>query len=191
MLSRRKLLRACCAPVAVVTALLLAAGPASANEGVTPMLKMHNAYHFVFGSGFLPAASFAGRTGETVWALAWEGTVGGDVSGVMRWWVVFTPPDKAGSVDRWEIWDCKPVWPAPAGCFDDPARLIMAGYETFDYPTAAEWEAKGVVTDADEQHAEWVGKRIAEGGSVEYDTGGTPTGGIGLFTIYNTPSNKH
>ena len=172
----------------LVAVALLAASPipVSANEGVTPMLKMHTTYHFMFFSELIPAATLAGRSPGTQWAFAWEGTVQGDVNGVIRWWVEFP----LTGVGRWEIWDCEPVYPSPDCDFDNPALLIMAGYDAFGYVSETDWEGKGIVTYANEEYAEWFGRRMTDGGWVEF-VGGLPSYGEGPFVIYNTPSNKH
>ena len=174
----------------VASLALLATTAAPAGEGVTPMLKMHTTYNIVFGSGFIPAAPFVDRAPGTSWALTWEGTIEGDVNGVIRWWVAFNPTGEFGSTGRWEIWDCEPVYPSPACDFSDPGLLIMAGYDVFGYVSDIDWEGKGVVTYANEEYAEWVGRRITDGGYVEF-VGGFPLYGEGPFVIYNTPSNKH
>ena len=41
-----------------------------------------------------------------------------------------------------------------------------------------------------EEYGEWFGRRIADGGYVNF-VGGVPNDGEGWFTIYNRPSNKH
>ena len=169
---------------------LLAASPTPSSEGITPMLKMHTTYNFVFGSGFVSAAPLPGRSPGTVWGLAWQGTVQGDINGVIRWWVEFTPPDGFGSVGRWELWDCEPSFPSPGCNFDDPAQLIMAGNDVFAYVTDVDWEGKGIVTYARGDYADWLGRRITDGGYVDF-VGGFPFYGEGPFVIYNRPSNKH
>ena len=166
---------------------LLAASPAPAGKGVTPMLKMNTTYNFALGSAFIPMAPFAERSDLTEWALVWEGTIQGDVNGAMRWWVPFVAPETFVGVARWEIWDCEPVDP-PVCDYDDPELLIMAGYESWGYVSDTDWEGKGIVTYANEQYAEWFDRRITDGGWVDFV--GVPYG-QGLFTIYNRPSNKH
>jgi len=170
--------------------LLLAAGPAPADKGVTPMLKMNTTYHFVFGSAVMEAAPLPGRFPGTQWALVWEGTIQGDVNGVIRWWAEFSPVTAFTGVGRWEIWGCESVHPSPGCDYNDPALLIMAGYDAFGYVSATDWEGKGIVTYANEQYAEWFGRRITDGGWVEF-VDGLLSYGEGPFTIYNTPSNKH
>jgi len=168
---------------------LLAASPAPADKGVTPMLKMDTTYYFVFPGAFMSPAPFAGRSLDTLWALVWEGTIQGDVKGVIRWWAEFAPPTTFTGVGRWELWDCAPEYPISCD-YEDTTLLMMAGYDVFGYVSATDWEGKGIVTYANEQYAEWFGRRITDGGWVEF-VGGFPYYGEGLFTIYNTPSNKH
>ena len=174
----------------VAALVLLAASSAPAGGGVTPMLKMNTTYNFVFTTGFIPAAPFVERPSGTQYALVWYGTIQGDVNGVIRWWAEFTPAGEFTGAGRWEFWDCEPVYPSPDCDFNDPALLIMAGYEVFQYVSATDWEGKGIVTYANEEYAEWFGRRTTDGGWVAFE-GGFPSHGQGPFTIYNRPSNKH
>ena len=182
---------------------LLIANPAQAGKGkgVTPMLKMDTTYHFM---GFYPmatAAELPGRPEGALWGLAWQGTILGDVDGVIRWWVELYPnPDYPGDpvpfvlpgVGRWEIWDCEPVYPSPDCDFDDAGSLIMAGTDAFGYVSPTDWEGKGIVTYTSEEYAEWFSHRITDGGWVEFDAAtGFPVYGEGPFVIYNRPSHKH
>ena len=172
----------------VMALLFVAVGSASANEGVTPMLKMDTTYKFVFPSAIIPAAPFAERVG-TLYALAWEGTIKGDVDGVIRWWVEFNGAAFL-TAGRFEIWDCTSEYPITCD-YSNPGLLIMAGYETFGYVSAVDWQGKGVVTYTNEEYADWYGRRYTDGGYVEFDDSGFPSFGEGWFTIYNRPSNKH
>jgi hypothetical protein len=172
----------------VAALLLLVAATASAGQGVTPMLKMQTTYKFIFPSDVIPAAPFAERIG-TMYALVWEGTVEGDVNGVIRWWVELTPAGAFTAAGRWELWDCAPEYPVACD-YDDLGRLMMAGYETFGYVSDVDWKGKGIVTYANEEYAEWYGRRTNDGGYVDF-SGGLPSYGEGWFTIYNKPSNKH
>ena len=172
-----------------LTALVfMAASPAPGSEGVTPMLKMDTTYKFVFPSEIIPAAPFAERVG-TLYALVWEGTIEGDVDGVIRWWVEFTGTAFTAA-GRFELWDCPPEYPITCD-YGDPELLIMAGYETFGYVSDIDWQGKGVVTYTNEEYAEWYGRRYTDGGYVEFDDSGLLSHGEGWFTIYNRPSNKH
>ena len=173
---------------AAATLLFLLAAPVSADQGVTPMLKMNTTYKFVFPSDIIPAAPFAERVG-TLYALVWEGTIEGDVNGVIRWWVEFTPAGAFTAAGRWEIWNCAPEYPVSCD-YGNPELLIMAGYETFWYVSDVDWKGKGIVTFANQEYAEWYGRRTGDGGYVDL-VGGLLSYGEGSFTIYNTPSNKH
>jgi len=172
---------------------LLIMGPAPADEGVTPMLKMQTTYNFVFFTyDFVPASPFVERPDDMLWALAWEGTVKGDIDGVIRWWVEFDQYTGAfGSLGRFELWDCEPVYPSPGCNFDDAGQLIMAGHDAFAYVSASDWVGKGIVTYAREDYSEWMGHRITDGGYVDYDADGFPEYGEGPFVVYDRPSNKH
>jgi hypothetical protein len=175
---------------AVAALLLLVASPVPANKGVTPMLKMDTTYKIVFGSDFNQMAPFPGRDAVTQWALTWEGTVQGDINGVIRWWVPFNSETESFlGVGRWELWNCAPEYPISCD-YKDASLLMMAGYDAFAYVSATDWEGKGIVTYANEQYAEWLGRRITDGGNVEV-SGGFPCCGEGWFKIYNRPSNKH
>ncbi len=171
----------------VAAFLLLTATSASADRDETPMLKMDTTYQIVFGTAFIPMAPFPGRGAETQWALTWEGTVEGDINGVVRWWVPF---DLAtGSflgVGRWEFWDCAPEYPVSCD-YADTTLLMMAGYDAFGYVSPTDWEGKGVVTYANEQYAEWFGRWISDGGYVDFIPGTEPPvpfSGEGFFEIY-------
>jgi len=176
----------------VVALVLLAASPAQADKGVTPMLKMDTTYHFMFLNPQIPVAPLPGRLTGFQWALAWEGTIQGDINGVIRWWAEGDPfvlPPVLTGVGRWEIWNCDPAYPIDCD-YNDLTLLIMAGYDAFGYVSDTDWEGKGIVTYANEQYAEWFGRRITDGGWVDF-VGGAPSYGEGWFTIYNRPSNKH
>jgi hypothetical protein len=169
-----------------ITALaLLVASPAPAGDNA-PWLKSDTAYYFVGVPGSDPS-----------WLLAWEGTIQGDVNGVIRWWLdldEWFPPDY---VTRWEVLDCVPE-DDPSLCPLD-ALVIMAGYSagTNFAPVdgVVEWSGKGVVTFVVDhkdypQYAKWFGRRTTEGGWYSLDEEGNPTG-VGPFVIYDRPSNKH
>jgi hypothetical protein len=175
-----------------ITALaLLVASPAPAGDNA-PWLESDTAYYFA-----------GDQVRDPSWLLGWEGTIQGDVNGVLRWWIDLAewfPPDY---VARWEVLDCDPV--DPSSCPydpddpDDPAPVIMAGYSagTNFAPVdgVVEWSGKGVVTfvvDHEDypQYAKWFGRRTTEGGWYSLDEEGNPTG-VGPFVIYDRPSNKH
>jgi hypothetical protein len=169
-----------------VTALLLVvAGPAPASDDHAPRLKSDISYYFAMGQG---------QYRDPSWLLAWEGTVQGDVNGVIRWWFDYAESESPMYVTRWEVLDCDPD-DDPILCpHDVPALVVMAGYSagTNFAPVdgVAEWSGKGVVTFVAPQYAKWFGHRTTEGGSYYLDEG-TPTNGTGPFVIYDKPPNKH
>jgi hypothetical protein len=172
-----------------ITALaLLVASPAPAGDNA-PWLESYTTYYFVGVPGSDPS-----------WLLAWEGTIQGDVNGVIRWWLHLAEWFEPDYVTRWEVLDCEPD--DPSSCPHD-ALVIMAGYSagTNLLPPVdgfIEWSGKGIVTFIvdDElypqyaKYAKWFGRRTTEGGWYSPDEEGNPTG-VGPFMIYDRPSNKH
>ena len=125
------------------------------------------------------------------WLLAWEGTIQGDVTGIIRWWADTDEGVSPNYVTRWEILDCPLL--DPSSCPHDPVLVIMAGYSagTNFAPVdgMTKWLGKGVVTFVNPKHRQytkWFGHRTTEGGS--YTQRDRPEGD-GDFTIYDTPPN--
>ena len=173
--------------IGVTALVLLVASPAPAGDkDNAPWLKSDTAYYFAGGQGIFRDPS---------WLLAWEGTIQGDVNGVIRWWIDTTETVFPIYVGRWEVLDCQPPV-VPIDCPHDPALLVMAGYSagTNLLPPVdnfVEWSGKGVVTFVAPQYAKWFGRRTTEGGWYSLDEEGNPTDGVGPFMIYDRPSNKH
>jgi len=172
-----------------VTALALLISSSVLAKDNAPWLKSETTYNFVFGTAVR----------DTSWYLAWEGTIEGDVNGVMRWWVDVSEsiPIDDGFVGRWEVLDCEPVVYPPINCPLEAATVIMAGYTagaSFNFVDGiAEYSGKGIVTFVSALYPEydkWFGRRITEGGWFYFDSGG-PTYGEGAFMIFDRPSNKH
>ena len=166
-----------------ITALaLLVASPAPAGDNA-PWLESDTAYYFA-----------GDQIRDLSWLLAWEGTIQGDVNGVIRWWVdldEWFPPDY---VTRWEVLDCD--LDDPSSCpHDIPALVIMAGYSAGTNFAAvdgiATWSGKGIVTFVTEPYLEWFGRRTTEGGWYNFAAPGLPNYGEGTFMIFDRPSNKH
>ena len=132
-----------------------------------PSLRCTTEYAFVGGLGEFDTE---GRL------LAWEGTISGDIDGVIKWWMV-VPFTLTGQVShfvaRWEIWDG-----------DD---LILAGDEagtTTDRPGKnGVWRAHGIVTEAIPEFEDWIGRHVHDGGEFEWAAPDLPDFGWGEFRI--------
>ena len=125
------------------------------------------------------------------WLLAWEGTIQGDVNGVIRYWLDVTSSFSPDYVTRWEVLACPTE--VPKACpHDEPGLVIMAGYSagTNFEPEGVviEWGGKGLVTFVTPPYEKWFGRRTTEGG---WYILGEVTDGWGTFMIYDRPSNKH
>jgi hypothetical protein len=130
---------------------------------------------------------FVGHLGQTDGAgnlLVWEGTIGGMVTGDMKWWFVNPPPvpeaATAGGhvsfyVARWELWV--------------DGDLLLAGESAGKtvFPDGADgiWDGHGRVTEAAGRFADLAGHRIYESGPVL--RGSDPPRsfkGTGAFVVY-------
>jgi hypothetical protein len=130
---------------------------------------------------------FVGHREETDSAgrlLVWEAAVSGDLSGTMKWWFATPPPvgetEIAGGqisyyAARWELWS--------------NGTMLLAGISTgktvFGDGVDGVWDGHGTVTEAGDQHAALLGRRIYETGPVL--AGSEPPvsfSGTGLFAVY-------
>ncbi|MDH5761298.1 MAG: hypothetical protein OEZ65_17170 [Gemmatimonadota bacterium] len=110
--------------------------------------------------------------------LVWDGTIDGEVNGQILWWFVLGagPPNKPPQAlvgfyeARWEIWDGE--------------TLLMAGNSsgTTAKPPGLDgiWRGKGIVTEANADYAEWIGRPMFEDGNVAW---AFPYSGQGTFRI--------
>jgi hypothetical protein len=175
--------------IGIAALALLVVSTATARDNA-PWLKSDVTYKFVFGQGYTNLSY------NPAWDLAWEGTIEGNVTGVIRWWINFGEAGYPNYVGRWEVLACLPDYPIDCA-FN--AQVIMAGYSAgTNFPPVdgiAEWSGKGVVTFVNPaflQYAKWFGRRTTEGGwyNFAFDEG-PPNYGEGTFMIYDRPSNKH
>ena len=110
--------------------------------------------------------------------LVWEGTISGDIDGVILYWFYIdgrTPP-VPGTANvlfyeaRWEI-------------FDGDGLLLLAGESagTTAKPPGKDgiWRGNGIVTEAEGDFAEWIGRQTYEDGNVNWET----MSGSGIFRI--------
>ena len=165
---------------------LLIVSPAPAGDNA-PWLKSDISYNFAATSGEVNPCF------DPNWILAWEGTIQGDVNGVIRWWIDTTETVFPIYVGRWEVLASDPVYPKES-CEPDET-VIMAVYSagTNFEPVdgIAEWSGKGIVTFVTEPYLKWFGRRTTEGGWYNFAAPGLPNYGEGTFMIFDRPSNKH
>jgi hypothetical protein len=139
-----------------------AAKPAPTLAGVT-------AYDFV---GHLGNFDGEGRL------LAWDGTISGDIEGVIQWWMAV--PFKLTGQDshwtlRWEIWNSAET------------ELLLAGDEagttTVRHGKNSVWRGNGTVTEASQEFESWIGRQIHDGGNFTWAAPGLPDQGVGTFRV--------
>ncbi len=172
----KKLISISTIPV-LALALLLVLGTVSADDAAmeakkpAPSLTGTTEYDFV-GAADPPIVDAEGRL------LCWEGTISGDIEGVILWWFDMDYFVSTGQVshwvDRWEIWDGE--------------VLLLAGDEagTTTAPPGKDgvWRGNGIVTEASEEFEDWIGRPVHDGGSVTWEIPGVlPLNGEGTFSI--------
>jgi len=156
-------------------ALLLVSGTASADDAAlgdpkpAPSLTGTTEHEFV---GHLEILDDKGRL------LAWEGTISGDINGVIQWWM--GPMSTIGHVSHYvyrvEIWN------------SDKTVLLLAG-EQAGSTTAAPgknpvWRGKGIVTEASAEFEDWIGRQVYESGHATWAIPGVlPDYGVSTFLI--------
>ncbi|MHC4117074.1 MAG: SgcJ/EcaC family oxidoreductase [Planctomycetota bacterium] len=155
--------------------LLVALGPVFADddeigaEEPAPSLTGTTEHNFV---GHLGTIDDEGRL------LAWEGTIGGDINGVIQWWMgpMSTIGHISNYVYRVEIWN------------SDKTVLLLAG-EAAGSTTAAPgkdgfWRGKGIVTQASAEFENWIGRQVFESGQATWAIPGVlPDHGVSTFLI--------
>jgi hypothetical protein len=142
-------------------AVILALLPAGIAQAKTP-LRATTAYEFVAPLGIVDGE---GR------ALIWQGTIAGDINGVIKWWA--PPEDKVTGQAlhytlRMEVWS------------SDESLLLLAadqsGSTTVRHGKNSNWRETGVVTEASEEFAMWLGRRVYESGTFTWQVIDTPGG---------------
>ena len=121
--------------------------------------------------------------------LVWLADISGDINGKVAWWFVppWGPPSPSANVSfyeaRWEIWEtCTPIKGTELDC----SNLLLAGNSSGTTAQARRqekdgiWRGNGVVTEAYGDFAGWNGRRIFEGGNVDW---AFPYSGEGKFRI--------
>lgn len=156
----------------LVLASLLVLGSVSADDHAeapkpAPTLSGTTDYDFVAPLGLFDAE---GRL------LAWQGTVTGDIEGIIQWWMAI--PMATGQVthyeDRWVI-------------LDSEGRVLLAGDEagctTVRHGKNSIWRTNGTVTEASDEYADWLGRPVHEEGSFTWAEPGLPDHGYGTIRV--------
>jgi hypothetical protein len=111
--------------------------------------------------------------------LCWEGTVSGDINGEIYWYMYILdkncPQVTHFADDRWYIFD------------SDTGELLLKGDEkgttTIRHGKNSVWRANGIVLEANEDFAYWLGRHVHMGGHFEWIVPGFPGSGSGIFRI--------
>jgi len=136
-----------------------------------PTLTDTTTYQFVGTLGILDAQ---GRL------LAWQGTVSGDIEGVIKWWMDIGSMSYTGQashyVDRFEIWDAA------------EEELLLAGDEagttTARHGKNSNWRTNGTVTEAGPGFEDWLGRTEHAEGHFTWVAPGLPDQGYGTIRIH-------
>ena len=152
-------------------ALVLVLMPVSQANAKGPLRGEHS---YVFVNDFDPVRELV---------LVWEGDISGDIDGCIQWWSA-APPDVTGQAshydERWEIWN---------SC-ENKETLLLGGSESGSTTTRhfknSNWRTNGVVEDAADDYAEWIGRRSHMSGNFEWvilDGVPFPSHGDGIFRV--------
>ena len=148
--------------------LIWAIAPAEMAQAKKPAPSLEGTTEYIY-VGYLGYTDGEGRT------LVWEGTISGDIEGVIQWWI--GPTTGTGSVvhydDRCVILDENDV-------------LLLAveesGSTTYRDGQDPIWRTNGVVTDGSGGFEDWIGRQTHADGNVEFPPDELP-GGMGTFRV--------
>jgi predicted phosphoadenosine phosphosulfate sulfurtransferase len=146
--------------------LALASAGMTETDKPAPTLTGTTEYDFV---GYLGQFDAAGRL------LAWQGTISGDIEGVIQWWLAVpmaTTRQVSHYDDRWVI-------------LDGEGDVLLAGDEagstTVRQGETSLWRTNGTVTEASEEFENWLGRQVHEEGEFTWAAPGVPDHGWGTF----------
>ncbi len=150
-------------------ALILALVPAGIAKKPAPTLACTTVYDFRGDEGIFDTE---GRL------LGWQGTISGDIEGVIKWWMVL-PMSTTGQAshyeDRFEIWNA------------DETVLLIAGDEagttTARHGKNSNWRTNGTVTEAYGEFEDWLGRKEHAEGHFTWASPGVPLEGWGTLRI--------
>ena len=110
--------------------------------------------------------------------LGWQGTISGDINGVIKWWMVL-PMSYTGQAshyeDRFEIWNAAET------------ELLLAGDEagttTARHGKNSNWRTNGTVTEVGQGFEDWLGRQEHSEGHFTWAAPSLPDHGTGTFRI--------
>jgi len=114
----------------------------------------------------------------------WEGTISGDIEGVIIWPPGTDPMRFAGQtshyVGSFQIWDSDPVL--------NPLAVLLltgegAGSTTVRHGRDSIWRTNGIVTGASDDFVDWIGCRVHQDGHFTWAAPGVPEAGTGTFRV--------
>ncbi len=158
-----------------VVAAVVPVGTAAAKKP-EPKLEGITEYDFVFNPSD-PVIDGKGR------ALVWEGTISGDIEGVIQWWIPL-PTSKTGSVSHYDD-RCVILDEAKENVLLD---VLESGCTTYRDDQDPIWRTNGVVVDASGDYTAWIGCRThADGDAKMVEVPGLPDPipccGAGTFRV--------
>ena len=156
-------------------ALLLGLGTALADDAEKPAPVLTGTTEYVFVGHLQTIPDDLDEEGRL---LVWEGTISGDIEGVIKWWMdPPTPPTGQANhyEDRFEIWNA------------DETVLLLAGDEagttTARHGKNSNWRTNGTVTEAYGVFEGWLGRKNHAEGHFTWAAPGLPEHGYGTFRI--------
>ena len=120
-------------------------------------------------------------TMDYVWMPGWEGTISGDIEGVIQWWMggpsgPMLPTGQASHYkDRFTIWNV------------GKTELLLVGDEagttTARHGKNSNWRTNGTIIEASAEYEDWIGRKNHTEGHFTWVIPGLPDNGVGTFRI--------
>ena len=163
--------------VLLVLSMTLVGAIAFADDAAVPSARLTGALDLTY-VGHLEQMDDDGRL------LVWEGSVGGDFAGEIKWWFVYPSPVSSSTYMGGEVVFYVARWEIRVG-----EELVLAGESagktvTPDHSDGM-WDGHGVVTEAYGEFTPLKGRKVYETGPVIL--GSNPPislSGTGMFQIY-------